>query len=134
MDYGQGSGQGRGSEQGGGLPRVSREQIESLVDVVTRAEFTDLLRAIENAPEADRPEVAQQVATVSALRERGIPIPEGLRITTRVFENPDDPRTIATSTVDDRRPEAAAREAGGGTVCVSVGEILCVSYGWEALQ
>ncbi len=129
MDYEQGRGE-QGREQRG----VAREQIENLVEVVTRSEFTSLLHEIENAPEADRPEVAQRLATVSTLRERGLPIPEGLRITTRVFENPDDPRTVATSIVDDRSPEGIARQASGGTICVSVGEIVCVSYGWEALQ
>jgi hypothetical protein len=116
--------------QGRGFPR---EQIERLVEIVSRSEFTDLIAEIENASEEDRAEVAQSLANVVAFRERGIPVPEGLRVTTRVFENPDDPRTITTSIVDDRSPAARRPPADEvrGALCASVGVVVCASYGEE---
>jgi hypothetical protein len=114
------------------MPAEVREHIQTLAGLVAQPQFATLLEEIEKAPEDDRPEVAQRLATVSALRERRIPVPEGLRITTRVFENPDDPRILATSIVDDRAPGAAADlVAARPTLCVSIGFIVCVTIGDE---
>ena len=123
-------------EEGRELPKEARETIEKLVQIVSQPEFTALLREIEDAPEDSQAENAQQLATVSEFRKRGLPIPEGLRVTTRVFENPDDPRILATSIVDESsRGTVPVAEAGNITACISVGVgtgfTLCASVGAE---
>src|SRR3712207_6762782 len=116
-------------EEGRGSPREVREQIGNIAELVAQPEFSALVQEILDTPEENRPEVAQRLATVSEFRRRGLSLPEGLRVTLRVFENPDDPTAFATSIVDERDPEtrqsfADFRAVSALSVC-EIGRASC---------
>ena len=69
------------------LPSEVREQLADLAQVVSNPQFTAIINEIEQAPEAERVDTASRLASVAELEARGIPIPQGMRVTTRWFEN-----------------------------------------------
>lgn len=107
------------------------EQTKLLSQIATHPVLRRMLSEIEQAPPQDRLATAERLASVEALAGEGVEIPEGLRITTRYFENPD---SLVRGDIMMNPKADSFEAAGGGTLCVSVGEIVCVSYGWEALQ
>jgi hypothetical protein len=117
------------------LPSEVQQQIDDLAQVVRHPQFSALIMEIQGTPEEERAETASRLASISELEERGIPIPQGLRITTRWFEKPElergqGERLLAEATVDRRRttPPEGSEEL---TVCGSVGYIVCGSVGGE---
>lgn len=106
--------------------------IEDLGKTIGNAQFQGLVKEIDAQPPSERIAFAKRLATVDELKKRGIPLPEGFRITTRVFENPSD----MSSQFDETGKQIAATSAAvGPTVCVSVGAGIivnvCVSVGGE---
>jgi len=118
-------------KQGEIVPEVpTEEMIQRLARTVTHPEFQKLIREIEERPEAERRAFAECVATPEEFAKRGIPVEEGFRVTTRYFEAPNASSTTLTKIYDEptgKRPVGLRR----GTLCVSVGFIVCVSYGDE---
>jgi hypothetical protein len=110
---------------------LSPEQIQLLAQFATHPAVRKVLRDIEAAPPEERLATAERIATAENLAAQGLTIPPGLKITTRYFE---DPRAVVRGDVMLKPTKEQFAEAGGGTVCISVGEIVCGSYGWEAAQ
>jgi hypothetical protein len=99
------------------------QQTEKLVGVVTSEPFKEIVTELANYPEAERKSRATQMLTVDSLRARGVQIPEGLRISSRIFERPGDGATAPGLDVvahGDQTPMG---------FCVSLGQWLCVSWG-----
>lgn len=112
-------------------PNRLNQQAEALSVIAASPELRKILAEIAAAPPEERLETAERIASVEALKKAGVAIPEGLRIATRYFENPND--LIWGDVMMNPEPSFFSL-SGGGTTCVSVGEIVCVSYGWEPLQ
>lgn len=107
-------------------PASMRDASEELIRVVTSPEYLSLAAEINALPQAERFAATQARLTPEALRARGLEIPEALRISPRWFEPPQD----GVLTADDVLAHSqAVAPVKGGTICVSVGEIVCVSYG-----
>src|SRR5262245_58515967 len=73
-------------------PQLTQQEAEEFASklnrVVTSPQFMDLIGELAALPEDQRKERAAQLASVDTLRNRGVPIPEGLRLSTRFFESP----------------------------------------------
>lgn len=110
---------------------LSSEQIQLLSQIATLPALRNILRQIGEAPPEERLALAERIATAEALEAQGLKIPPGVKITTRYFENP---KAVVRGEVMLKPTEEQFAEAGGGTLCVSVGEIICGSYGWEVVQ
>lgn len=108
-------------------PEAVRDASEQLIRVVTSPEYLALAAEINALPVDDRFEATAARLTPEALRERGLEIPEALRISPRWFEPP----TAGALSADDVLAHALATApiSTAPTLCVSVGEIVCVSYG-----
>lgn len=119
------------SEQQSPTPDPMRQQIELLSQIATHPALRQILTQIQEAPPQDRLATAERLASIEQLEAQGVNIPEGLRVTTRYFEDPD---ALLRADVMVKPTAEQFLRSGGGTLCVSVGEIVCVSYGWEALQ
>jgi hypothetical protein len=115
------------------LPPEVQRQIEELASVASHPQFVALVNEIEEAPEEQRAEVASRLASLPELESRGIPIPQGMRLTTRWFEKLEldrgtGERLLADSTVDRRLGPPGEDQL---TVCGSVGYIVCGSVGGD---
>lgn len=103
--------------------------IAGLKKTVSDPKFIDLIQEVNSKPKDQRNEYAKKVANVNELKNRGIPVPEGFRLTTRIFEDPEKPSSI----YDEEGNVVSPNVAVPVTVCISlgVGELVyvCVSYG-----
>jgi hypothetical protein len=109
--------------------RVDREtitaQIDEFIEVISTDAFLDYVNGIGALPtHSDRRAETAVTAHVDTLEQRGVPTPEGLRLTTREFEVPEDGRASRTPLVRVR-PGTDPRMG----FCVSLGYIICASYG-----
>lgn len=109
--------------------RVNQEtvtkQINEFIDIISTDEFLDYVNSIAQLPTySERREYTAETANVSTLEKFGVPTPEGLRLTTREFEVPEDGRSAATPLVRVR-PGTDPRMG----FCVSIGYFVCASYG-----
>ncbi|WP_142215263.1 hypothetical protein [Streptomyces sp. SLBN-118] len=114
-------------------PEQLKELSKVLAEVASHPEFTKILKEIEQTPESERLAKATRLASVDELTRRGIPVPEGFRLTTRYFENPS---SVTRGDVAVTLPQlpAGGDELERITVCASVGYIVCASVGGEVLQ
>ncbi|MET4428497.1 hypothetical protein [Mycolicibacterium sp. 624] len=112
-----------------------KDQAITLGKMASHPEFLAVLKEIQDAPEADRLKTAERLATVDNLRQRGVPIPDEFRLTTRYFENPTQ-SILSSVQVDTVRPPGADDDdfVAGVTVCGSVGYIVCGSVGGQTLE
>jgi hypothetical protein len=113
-------------------PEAVAEASEQLARVVTSPQYLEIAAEINALPVEERFEATRTRLTVDALRERGLEIPEALRISPRLFEPPTDGALPADSALSGDEVLAHAQAVAPiqkGTLCVSVGEIVCVSYG-----
>lgn len=101
-----------------------REQTEQLTSVITSPGFISVLEELHATPEAERRQRAVELASVGELERRGVVAPEGLRFTTRQFEDPAD-GVLSAGDLKLQRGDLDPRMG----VCASVGWIVCVSYG-----
>lgn len=106
------------------------DQIKLLTQISTHPALRQILSEIQKAPAEQRLATAERIASVDALAAKGVEIPKGLKISTRYFENPN--AVVRGDVMMNPKPDLM--RAAGGTLCVSVGEIICVSYGWETAQ
>jgi hypothetical protein len=111
-------------------PESIRDASEKLIEVVTSPEYLELAAEINALPVADRFEAISERLTPGALRARGLELPEELRISPRWFEPPQ----AGVLTADDVLAHTAAPVAPVSGLCVSLGEIICVSYGSSVAQ
>jgi hypothetical protein len=122
----------KATEKGENLEKI-KDMTERLNEVVTHPEFINIIHKIESTPLGERMEFVSKHVTPTALTEKGIPMPEGFRITTRVF---DDPGITAAQYTEDKDVMVPTRGrpprvggSGGTTLCASLGFFLCVSIG-----
>jgi hypothetical protein len=94
--------------------------------LVAHPQYQALIEELERTPERERVEVARRLATRDELIRRGIPLPEGFRITLRWFEDHEERWPVKEVTEQNVVPVRA-----GWTICGSVGWIVCVSAGRE---
>lgn len=106
----------------------TREMVQDLGRVVSHPEYQQILERLESLPDEEREDYARKVASIEEFRQRGIPVPEGLRVSVRYFEDPLEPSpkfNLLDSEIED--PSTAP------TICVSVGAgafvTICVSVG-----
>lgn len=109
--------------------RVNKEtvtkQINEFIDIMSTDGFLDYVNGIAELPTySERREHTAKTANVPTLKEYGVPTPDGLRLTTREFEMPEDGRTSKTPLIQVR-PGTDPRMG----FCVSVGVVVCASYG-----
>jgi hypothetical protein len=106
---------------------------EELVRVVTSPQYLEAAAEVNALPVEQRLEAVKELLSVEALRARGLEIPEGLRISPRWFEPPTAGVLSADSadSADSAESEVLAHGAAPATstLCISVGTVLCVSYG-----
>lgn len=94
--------------------RVNKEtvttQIDEFIDVISSDGFLDYVNGVGDLPTySERREHTIKTANVPTLRSYGVPTPDGLRLTTREFEFPEDGRASATPAAVVRagaRPES----------------------------
>lgn len=70
-----------------------REQTDRMIDALTDPRYIEAVRAVRNSPDDSRIAEAAKNLSPDALRELGVPIPAGMRISSRYFE-PDLPGEI----------------------------------------
>jgi hypothetical protein len=114
--------------------RRLRQQIEALNSIVADPVMLSMLKDIHQAPVPERLRVATEVANLERLRERGLAVPEGMRVTTRYFEAPQATARadILVDTTEDTAAagsEASVGSAQAASVCVSLGFFVCASVG-----
>jgi hypothetical protein len=59
---------------------------EALGEIFAHPEFRKILEEVENAPEAQRPQVAKRLASSAEFKKRGIPIPPYGKINIKIFD------------------------------------------------
>lgn len=103
---------------------------EELVRVVTSPQYLEAAAEVNALPVEQRLEAVKELLSVEALRARGLEIPEGLRISPRWFE-PPTAGVLSADSADSAESEVLAHGAAPATstLCISVGTVLCVSYG-----
>ena len=110
------------------LNMPSSEELDTLFQafkrVLTHPEFLKALEEVQNLPEAQRSQAASTQLTPQVLAARGIPIPQGMSITTHNFEGPSAP-TI--SAVEVGTMTANMTGAGAPRVCIQIfGHDICL--------
>jgi len=90
-----------------------------------------MMSEIEAAPASQKTQLAQRLATRAELSNRGIPLPNDLRVTLRWFEDPANPRELERTTIAAATPAAVSGTAAdlNPTVCTSIGFFACITYG-----
>jgi hypothetical protein len=120
------------------MPAIpSAQRIAALSDrlskVTSHAGFLGLLQKLQDTPPEKRKQFVRDNMNTKALAAAGVPTPEGLRSVVRVFEDPQaavitsEATQIDAASADGSRSEDAL--SVGGTLCTSLGMIVCVSYG-----
>lgn len=100
-----------------------KQQAATLSDVVRHPGFVSIVQELEDTPPEQRDAKAAELASIDNLRARGVPIPEGMRLTTRWFENPEE------GAKSDGELVGHAEQVPGLTICGSLGWFLCISVG-----
>jgi hypothetical protein len=134
------------------------EQTHRLTEFVSHPVLLEELRDLERVPESRRLEEAQRRLSLQALSAKGVPVPDGIRITLRYFENPETRlvTSLATSSQEGLREPNIIQELASNprlfaelsrshpevvtelasktlapdlTACISAGYFVCVSVG-----
>lgn len=120
---------------------VDSEQIGSLVhdlqSVVMHPAFQENVAKCQSLPLDQRPQGFQQLFSLDALQAKGIPIPDSLRTSPRIF---DEQGAITSNNVAGQPVRVAASPAATNqdqlsenifatSVCVSGGLYVCISVG-----
>lgn len=63
-----------------------RDITSKMVDAITSPAYVEAMRAVKSAPQGKRLDEALRRLTPEALRSQGVPLPEGMRISSRYFE------------------------------------------------
>jgi hypothetical protein len=110
------------------------ELSSQLNQVVAHPEFIGLLEELEGLPAESRKQFVRERMNVNALKQKGVPVRPELRAVVRVFENPhaaviNSEAVFTSDSATPRMEEESMDLARAGTLCASLGFILCVSYG-----
>jgi hypothetical protein len=100
-------------------------QIEEMTKVATNPVMLNLLKEIEAAPSGSKFDAARPLITREALAAKGLELPPEGRVSLREFED----RTQHVIKKDEMLAPPIVPADDGGTLCVSVGYVVCVSYG-----
>ncbi|MGH8903392.1 MAG: hypothetical protein ACRDYA_17400 [Egibacteraceae bacterium] len=112
-------------DEGSELTTELRRKAAILSELVTQPAVLGILKEIADAPDEERLEQAQQLATVDALVDRGVAIPDEMRLTTRYFEDPNA-LTRGDVRIDGLPPSEDAQTV---IICAGIGVIVCVTVG-----
>jgi hypothetical protein len=63
-----------------------REITNKMVDAISSPAYVEAMRAVKSAPEGQRLDEAMRRLAPDVLRAQGVPLPEGMRISSRYFE------------------------------------------------
>lgn len=85
------------------------EETEEVLKSVTSAEFLDQLEAVRRVPRESRISEAAKRLTPAAMRKAGVDLPEGVRLSSRYFEEGDD-FSIELGDVEGQIPVVPALE------------------------
>ncbi len=98
-----------------------REITAKMVDAISSPAYVEAMRAVKAAPEGQRLAEAMRRLTPDVLRAQGVPLPEGMRISSRYFEKgyspidvgelPEGQRNILKE-LNDREPGVLDRLRG----------------------
>ncbi len=84
------------------MPKAAIDKMaHDLAESTSHPEFTRMIREVRDAPLSEQNRLVKQVATVENVLSKGIPIPDGFRITTRIFEDPELARSLDHSFPED---------------------------------
>ena len=86
-----------------------RQVTSQMVDALTSPAYVEAMRAVKSAPEGQRLEEAMRRLTPDALKAQGVPLPAGMRISSRYFEQGSNPLELELS--DGRNLGAFKRTA-----------------------
>jgi len=111
------------------------EQAQRASVLAVHPVFIALVREIQSAPKSERLATAERLANINALRERGLPMPEEFRLTTRYFEN-SNAIVGGSIRLDTAYPVVRDEPVFTMTVCISIGEGPgglgpTISLGWQ---
>ena len=67
-------------------PIKIKKEMDHLVEMISHPAFVDAMRQLKAAPIEKRQELGTQLLTLSALTDKGVEMPVGMRLTTRYFE------------------------------------------------
>jgi hypothetical protein len=96
---------------------------QELSTTVMHPEFLKAIEEISSLPEAQYSQAVFTQLTPQALAARGVPIPEGLRVSTRYFENPDD-RTLSATELGTGESDMTGGLTSGTSffnLCLTIG-------------
>lgn len=68
-------------------PQALRDLASKMVESITSPAYVEAMRALKSAPAGKRLDEAMRRLTPEALRAQGVPLPEGMRISSRYFES-----------------------------------------------
>jgi hypothetical protein len=104
---------------------VLRRQVEVLNEVTETPQFHGLIEELREAPPEARRDLAKEIQWVDRLKDEGVAVPPGLRMTERAFEDPTDGHA---SLAGDFEASKTSMQPQMGA-CISIGYYVCVSYG-----
>lgn len=117
-------------------PDKLRKEMDAMTEMLSHPEFVAAMKLIKSTPLSKRNALAKKTLTIQAPREKGVKIPEGMRLTTRYFEpgktemleiGPDGTaRKVAKSKIGIEFPGGINTNgslAWGGCACGGIGSI-----------
>ncbi len=63
-----------------------KKEMDALIEMITHPAFVAAMKEMKETPVAARRKLAKDVLAVDALRNAGVTMPRGMRVTTRYFE------------------------------------------------
>jgi hypothetical protein len=67
-------------------PKALRNETDRMIDAITDPRYVEAVRAVRRAPDDERLAEATRQLSPDGLRRQGVPIPEGMRLSSRYFE------------------------------------------------
>jgi hypothetical protein len=113
-----------------------RKVTDGMIEAITSPQFVEAMRTMKSTPPEKRLEAGAKLLSPDVLRSKGVPLPAGMRITSRYFEtgkptievsDPDQPggKPIVSSTPPSSASGPVTLGAcacgGAGTVCGGAG-------------
>jgi hypothetical protein len=110
-----------------------RKITDEMITAITSPPFVEAMRKMKSTPEDQRLKVAAQILNPETLRSKGVPLPSGMRITSRYFEPGKSTIEVAEHDEVGRAPvvkeisskgvqnAGACAGGGAGTICGCAG-------------
>jgi hypothetical protein len=114
-----------------------RKEMNGMIKMITHPAFVEAMRQLKATPVSKRREVGKRLLTVESLRKQGAPIPAGMRLTTRYFEQgkptvielPPDGRIVTRKIPDLRNRVLDPTNVTGWGGCACGGLSFCGGAG-----